>query len=124
MLRTDNVHLAQEWHNVGGGSGENALTLGHRKQMVKHVQQQRRRLVDRTDDRSTLAGQLLQQFDALFRRGVVQAAGRFVEEHHRRVVDDLEGDREALLLPAGQLGGARLFVLLQSDGAQDFVHLK
>lgn len=112
IFRADNIQLLQKWHNVVARSGENALALGHREQMIEHVQQQRGRLMDRADDGSTFAGQLFQQFDALFRRGIIQPTGRFVEEHHWWIVDDLERDRQALLLPAGEFGRARFLVFL------------
>lgn len=93
MLRADDVELLQERHNVPGATGIDAFTLRDRVQMVKHVEQQRGRLVYRADDRAAFAGQLLQQCDTLRGRGAVQAARRLVEEHYRRIVHDFQRDR-------------------------------
>lgn len=76
------------------------------------------------DDRATTAGQHLQQVDALETGGTVQAGGGFVEEHDRRIVDQLQGDRETLLLAAGQIPGHSATMLLQAQSVEDLFDLR
>ena len=49
---------------------------------------------------------LAQEREDLGARAGVEVAGRLVGEHHRRLRDERPGDRDALLLPARELGGA------------------
>jgi hypothetical protein len=42
-------------------------------------------------------------------------AGRFVGEQEDRVTDEGAGDRDALLLAAGELGGERVLAALEAD---------
>ena len=53
----------------------------------------------------------------------VEVAGRLVGEQQRRVVDEGAGDRDALLLAAGELVGVVVDLRLQADEAQDLGHL-
>jgi hypothetical protein len=50
--------------------------------------------------------------------------GGLVEEHDGRVVDELESDGEAFALAARQVGRARVLGLLQTQHAQDLIHLQ
>lgn len=67
--------------------------------------------MDGTDNGPSAPRQGLQQRDTLEAGGTVQARGRFVEEHDGRVVDQLQGDGETLLLPSREVRGHCLVVL-------------
>ena len=60
---------------------------------------------DHDDGLAVLAVQLLQQAEHLLGGLAVEVAGRLVADQQRRVGDDRAGDRDALLLAAGQLAG-------------------
>ena len=62
--------------------------------------------------------QPLEDRQDLLRGGGVQVAGRLVGEDQRRVGDQRAGDRDALLLAAGQLGGQVVDAVAQPDLAQ------
>ena len=96
------------------------LPLSHQVQLVEHLEDPGRRLVDGTDDGPPLPGQLLEEHEALLARGRVQARGGLVEEHDGRVVDELEGDGEAFPLSAAEGGGAGLEALGEAQVGQDF----
>jgi hypothetical protein len=49
------------------------------------------------------------------RRGAVELAGRLIGEQQRGVVRERDGDRSALLLPAGELRGQVVRTLAQTD---------
>ena len=53
----------------------------------------------------------------------IEVSGRLVGEQERRVVDERAGDRDALLLTAGELVGVVVDLRLQADEAQDLRHL-
>jgi hypothetical protein len=46
---------------------------------------------------------------------VGQARGRLIEEQHGRVVDECDGEQEALLLAAGELAAVTLGELLRAQ---------
>ena len=52
----------------------------------------------------------------------VEVGQRLVHQHQRRLQHDRAGDRDALLLPAGQLAGELARVLVELDEAQRLVH--
>ena len=54
----------------------------------------------------------------------VQRSGRLVGEHHLGPGDERPGDRDALLLASGELGGTVAQALLQPDPRGDFAHLR
>ena len=47
--------------------------------------------------------------------GLVEVAGRLVGEHDGGLADQRSGDRDALALPAGELGGTGMVALGQAD---------
>lgn len=49
--------------------------------------------MDCTDNRSATARKKLEQIDALETCGAVKAASWFIEEHNRRIIDQLQSDR-------------------------------
>uniref|UniRef100_A0A182QAJ4 Uncharacterized protein n=1 Tax=Anopheles farauti TaxID=69004 RepID=A0A182QAJ4_9DIPT len=100
----------------------NALPLGQHVQIVKQLEYPGRRLVDGADDRATAAGQRLQQRDQLRAGRAVQAARRLVEEHHRRVVHELQGDRQPLPLAAGEIERERGGRIEQPERFDDLLH--
>src|SRR5436190_282587 len=57
------------------------------------------------------------------RRLGVEVPGRLIGEQERRVVDERPGDRDALLLAAGELVGVVVDLRLQPDQAEDLRHL-
>ncbi len=61
------------------------------------------RLVGDEHDRAALGGELAEQREHRGARLDVEVAGRLVGQQQRRVVDQRAGDREALLLAAGEL---------------------
>ena len=52
---------------------------------------------------------------------VIEVGGGLVGQQQRRIVDEGTGDRHALLLPSGQLGGAMMGSLVKPDAGQQFV---
>jgi hypothetical protein len=94
---------------VDHGAGLAALVAVDHDEVVELLVDVDAGLVDGGDDGFALFGQVFEQFDDRF--GVVggEARGRFVEEQDRGVVDEFEGDVDALALAAGEgfaLGGA------------------
>ena len=64
----------------------------------------------RHHDRRPAGVDVAQQLEHAARGALIEVAGRLVGEQHRRLVDERPGDRDALLLAAGQLArvGLRL----------------
>ena len=62
-------------------------------------------------DGALLAAQVLHQLVNFQARLRIEAGGRFVQEQHLRIVEQRQGERQALLLAAGELGvlGCRAF---------------
>lgn len=60
--------------------------------MIKHLKQPRRWLVNGTDDRPPAPCQRFQELYALEAGGAVQSRSGLIEEHDRRVVDQLQSD--------------------------------
>ncbi len=54
----------------------------------------------------------------------VQRSGRLVGEHDLGPGDERPGDRDALLLAAGELGGTVAQALVQPDPRRDLAHLR
>jgi len=91
--------------------------------VVEYLEELSARLVNSTDDRPSALSEGLQQRDALEARGTVEPTRRLVKEHHRRVVDQLEGDCETLTLTAGQTRSRCVLGLEETQRAEDFVDL-
>ena len=53
-----------------------------------------------------------------------EGAGRLVGEQHPRLVRQRAGDGDALLLPAGKLGGVHVRLVAQIDQIQQFKHAR
>ena len=84
------IHAAGEFHVVGRDEGREAGGADELRQRVEHMA-----------------------------RGVrVEIAGRLVGEQDARGIGDRAGDRDALLLAAGQFRGPVLEPLLQTEIAQ------
>lgn len=64
IVRTGQSERAEERHQMLGGSLVQALTAGHRVQLIEHFEQQRARLMDGAHDCATFEGQAFQQGDA------------------------------------------------------------
>jgi len=74
-----------------------------------------------TGDQDRGAGALVQVAEQVEDRGTgdgVEVAGRLAGDEQGRVVDQGAGDRDALLLAAGQLGGQRAAAIGQADRAE------
>ena len=54
----------------------------------------------------------------------IEPGGRLVEEQHRRVVDQRDGQQQPLLLAAGELAAVAVGQLLQRAQADDFLDLE
>lgn len=67
------------------------LSISQSIQMVEHLEQSGRRLVDGTDNGPAASGQGLQQRYTLEARGTVQARRGLIEEHDGRVVYEFQG---------------------------------
>ena len=67
------------------------------------------------DHGHSLAGQLLHDLQDLADHLRVEGRGRLVEEHEGRLHGEGAGDRDALLLPAGELVGVDLLLGRQAD---------
>lgn len=80
--------------------------------------------MDGADDRSSTTSQGLQQGDALETGGAVQSARRLIEEHYRRIADQLQGDRETLLLTTRESAGHSASVVQKTESVQNFSDLK
>ena len=78
------------------GEIEHAIRIGRGERVVGH---HHHGLAERVDD-------VAQQVEDLAARAGVQRAGRLVGEHHLRAREQRAGDRDALLLAAGQLARA------------------
>lgn len=76
-----------------------------------------------TDYRSALVGQMLQQIYHLCARMTVQTGGRLVQEHYRRIVDQLQGDRQPLSLAARQPFGQCHLMFVQAQQRKDLFNL-
>lgn len=80
--------------------------------------------MDGANDSSATSRQELQQADALETGRAVQTGSRFVEEHNRWVVYQLEGNRETLLLSTGEISRQGGTVLIQAKSVKDFLDLE
>ena len=90
---------------VGGGGGARVVRDHHGRLAV---------------DRDGVA----QQVEHRGARGRVEVARRLVGEQHGRARDQRAGDRDALLLAAGQLGRLVVAALGQADAVQQRVDLR
>ena len=90
------VALAELTHDLAVGEEEHAVRHGRRACVVRHHDDRLAVLVDRAAE----------ELEDLPARGRVEVAGRLVREQHRRLRDERAGNRDALLLPAGELGRA------------------
>lgn len=66
--------FGEEGHQIRNDSLVNTKSLRHAIQIVKHLKEQRTRLVDRANHRPTLLRQALHQGHALGARSTVQTA--------------------------------------------------
>lgn len=64
----------QMWHQVGNGTLVDTVSRCKDVQVIKHLEDQRRRLVYRAHDRTSIHGQHLQQRHAVRARGTVQTS--------------------------------------------------
>lgn len=112
---------AQEGHQLPHRPLVEAVPRRNRVQPIKHLEQQRRRRVNRTNNRPSLLGQPLQQRNTLRTRRTIQTRSRLIQKQNRRVRDHLQGDREALLLAPGESPRWGVALLLQSQHKQDFL---
>ena len=87
------------------GEEEHAIGLGGRAGVVR----------DHHDGATEVARRVAQQAEHLGRRAGVEVAGRLVREHDGRLGDERAGDRDALLLAAGELGGAVALAVGEAD---------
>lgn len=115
---------AEERHQLFGASLVDALSVRQCVELIEHLEQTGRRLMDGADNCSASASQELQQIDALEASGTVQTGSRFVEEHNRRIVDQLQRNGQSLLLASGQVASQRATMLLQSECVKDFLDLR
>src|SRR6266540_3824294 len=69
-------------------------------------------------DGGAVGVQLLQQHEHARARGLVEVAGRLVGEHDRRAGDQRPGDRDPLLLAAGELGRVMVEPVAQAHAPQ------
>lgn len=81
------------------------------------------RLVNTADDSTSLIRQVSQQYKTLVARHAVQAAGRLVEEHHRRIIDQLNADRQSFTFAPRQVFHHRTSALRQTQCSQQVVNL-
>ncbi len=82
------------------------------------------RVVRDHDDRLLeLAVEQLEQVEDLAGRGAVEVAGRLVGDEEIGVGDDRPGDRDALLLAAGELAGIVVLAPLEPDDPQRRRHV-
>lgn len=120
VARTLQAQRAQKRHQLPRAALVHALSVRQRVQLVEHLEQARRRLMDRADDRASAARQKLQQIDALEARRTVQARCWLIEEHDRRIVHQLQRNGQPLLLAARQVARQRASMLLQAQRVEDF----
>jgi small GTP-binding protein len=66
-------------------------------------------------DRTAARLQLLDDLPDLPARGGVEPGGRLIEKEHLRIADQRTGERQALLLPAGELAYEGPTLLLEAD---------
>ena len=102
-VRHERVGRAVE--DLGGGADLPDLARLHDGHPVRHGQ--RLRLVVRHEDgrHTQFLLQLLQKRPGLQPKSGVQVRERFVEQEHRRLAGHRPGQRDPLLLPAGELPG-------------------
>ena len=74
------------------------------------------------DDGGAGAVDAIEQFHDADARVRVKVARRLIGDEDIRPVDEGPGDRDALLLTAGQFVGEALFLAVESDHLQDFRH--
>jgi len=124
VTRTFQIQRGQEGHQLLGAALIHALTVGQCVQLVEHLEEPSGGLVDGADNSASTGGKHLQQMDALEAGGAVQARGGLVKEHYGRIADQLQGDREALLLASRQIASHRVAVLAQAESQQDVIDLE
>jgi hypothetical protein len=73
---------------------------------------------DEDQGEPALAPQPVEQGDDLVPGVLVEVPGRLVGEQHPRLLDQGAGDRDALLLAAGEFGGRVLGPVAEADAAQ------
>jgi len=69
-----------------------------------------------------LVDDLAEQGEHLLPGAGVQRSGRLVGEHHLRPCDECPGDRDPMLLAAGELRGTVAQALVQPDASGDLTH--
>ena len=79
---------------------------------------------DEHDGQPELAVQIAEQVQNGLRRVRIEGAGRLVGEQHPRLVRQRAGDGDALLLPAGKLGGVHVRLVAQIDQIQQLEHAR
>ena len=89
--------------------------VGHRHRLLLVVRDVHERDADLALDAAQLHLQLAAQLE-------VQRAERLVEQQRARVVDERARQRDALLLAAGELGGAPALKALELDELEDLGH--
>ena len=67
------------------------------------------------DDEVAVVGELANELQHAVDLDVVEVRGRLVGEQHRRVVRERAGDRDALLLTAGEVGRAVVQAVFEID---------
>src|SRR6185503_12654954 len=73
------------------------------------------RIVSDEDDRFSALIEPVHQAENLLAGFGIKVAGRFVGKDHERIVDEGPSDGDALLLPAGELVGAMIQTISQTD---------
>jgi hypothetical protein len=91
------------------GEEEHPIGLGGRAGVVG----------DHHDGATEVARRVAQQSEHLGRRAGVEVASRLVREHDGRLGDERAGDRDALLLTAGELGGAVALAVGEADAIDE-----
>ena len=73
---------------------------------------------------SILAADILDQFQNILGRAIVQRTGRLIAKQDVRILDDGSADGRSLLLTAGKLVGQLMPVFVQPQGFQKIVHIQ
>lgn len=122
ITRAVEANIGQEWHQSLHLTFENTLSLSQHVQMIEHLKETRRRLMDRADNGPSATCQILQQRNQLETRRTVQTGSGFVEEHHRWIVDQLQANRQTLPLATGQVQRHCVPGLCQPESLDNLVH--
>nr|GMD62699.1 Os03g0282166 [Ipomoea batatas] len=91
----------EESGETGRGAAENRLAFGEEDQTVEKAEDSVAWLMDGHDYNAAALRDSLENFDHHECASGVEAGGRLVEEEDDRVVDDVDSDRDAAALPAG-----------------------